>query len=161
MSKKARKNQVVLERLQKALGDVRHEMKMLQSSADLLSTEPDCSAVIYRMRLEAFMIYATSLIDFLYDDKRARGERGDIRAMDFFTSVDEWNAIRPDQPRLLETVPGYARKHLELITYAGSETRLDWPFKSIGDSIERIMTIFLANLSEDMKEFLSTEEDAV
>ena len=134
-------------------------MKMLQSSADLLSTEPDCSAVIYRMRLEAFMIYAGSLIDFLYDDRRARGDANDARAVDFFPSADEWHAVRPDQPRLLETVPGLARKHLDRITFAGTETRLDWPFKSIGNSIERIMSIFLADLPDGMKELLSVEED--
>jgi hypothetical protein len=143
----------------KQLHDVRNhvccELETLQSLARLLGAPSNENVVIQKMQIESFLIHASLLIEFLYNDKR---KAQDIRAIDFFNSPKQWKDLRPDKSRLLALVTPAANKHLETPSSKGLQKIMEWPFKSIANSIERVMTIFLDNIPEELKQTLKNIE---
>jgi hypothetical protein len=152
-----RKKQIPSNQLNKARKHVCYELETLLELAQLLSTPSQENVVIQKMQLESFLIHASLLIEFLYNDKR---KAQDIRARDFFNAPKQWKALRPDISRLLALVVPAANKHLENPSHKGLQKILEWPFKSIANSIERVMTIFLDNIPEELKETPNNEKTA-
>ena len=151
-----RKKQIPSKQLYDVRNHVCQELETLQSLAQLLSAPSHENTVIQKMRLESFLIHAGLLIEFLYNDKR---KARDIMAIDFFNSPKQWNALRPDKSRLLALVAPAAYKHLENPSSKGLQKIMEWPFKSIANSIERVMTIFLDNVPEELKQTLKYIEN--
>ncbi|MHC4214069.1 MAG: hypothetical protein ACYSWP_11915 [Planctomycetota bacterium] len=147
-----RKKQIPSKQLYDVRNHVKSELETLQSLAQLLTAPSQENFVIQKMQLESFLIHASLLIEFLYNDKR---KARDIRAKDFFDSPKQWKALRPDKSRLLALVAPAANKHLDDPSSRGLQKIMEWPFKSITNGIERVMTIFLDNIPEELKKTLN------
>ena len=150
------KKQIPSKQLHDVKKHVCNELETLQSLAQLLTAPEHENVVIQKMRLESFLIHASLLIEFLYNDTR---KAQDISAIDFFNSPKQWKALRPDKSRLLTLVAPAANKHLENPSSKGLQEIMEWPFKSIANSIERTMTIFLDNFPEELKQKLKNIEN--
>lgn len=147
-----RKKQIPSKQLYDVRNHVKSELETLQSLAQLLTAPSQENFVIQKMQLESFLIHASLLIEFLYNDKR---KARDIRAKDFFNTPKQWKALRPDKSRLLALVAPAANKHLDDPSSKGLQKIMEWPFKSIANGIERVMTIFLDNIPEELKKTLN------
>lgn len=147
-----RKKQIPSKLLYDVRKHVRSQLETLQSLAQLLTDPSRENIVIQKMQLQSFLIHASLLIEFLYNDKR---KTRDIRAKDFFNSQKQWKTLRPDKSRLLALVVPAANKHLDDPSTKGLQKIMEWPFKSIANSIERAMTIFLDNIPEELKKTLN------
>ncbi len=144
-----RKKQIPLKQLLDTINHVRSELETLQSLAQLLGNPSQENVVIQKMQLESFLIHASLLIEFLYNDKR---KAQDIRAINYFDAPKKWKAIRPVKSRLLTLVAPAANKHLDNPSGKGIQKIMEWPFKSIANSIDRVMTIFLDNIPVELKQ---------
>ena len=147
-----RKKQLNSKHLYDTANHICCELETLQSLAELLASTSDENVVIQKMRLESFLIHASLLIDFLYNDKR---KAKDIRAINFFNSPKQWKSLRPNKSRLLALVAPAANKHLENPSSEALQKIMEWPFQSIANSIERVMAIFLDNIHEELKQNLN------
>jgi hypothetical protein len=109
--------------LERLLGDLAYEREQMEVALCVLAQQPPAHERVRFLALEAFIIHARNLRDFLYwPPKVTKPRDDDVIANDFFVNPHEWTRIRPKETLLLQRLNERANKHLGHLTY----TRLKW-----------------------------------
>ena len=144
---KAKTKKPTIEELEDALKQLNdYEVWMLRSLANILAIDNQGAGVIHNALIEAFLIHARILIEFLYKNKT---HEDTVRASQYFTSDSHWETSRPPKTKLLEDTEQAAHEHLAHLTYTRLQGKKQWSFIEIAADIGTVLKLFHENLSDD------------
>ena len=138
----------IVEKLQKASVHLGYEIWMLESTAQALATEQ----IRHNALLEAFVIHARVLMDFMYDDKPWPD---DVVAAKFFDAPEQWTGVRKRLTELseeLQKVNGRAGKEVAHLTFARQEIAAEmkiWQYGKIAAELSALFGDFIKQVPKN------------
>ena len=143
------------EKLKKASEHLHYEIWMFASMAQALpgaQQAVDAAQIRVNAFLEAFVIHARVLMDFMYDDKPWAD---DVVATNFFDTPEQWTDARKPLEKLseeLQKVNGRAGKEVAHLTFARQEITAEmktWQYGKIAEELAALFNDFLARVPKE------------
>ncbi|OGP57866.1 MAG: hypothetical protein A2162_02290 [Deltaproteobacteria bacterium RBG_13_52_11b] len=152
-----------VEKLQKASEHLQYEVWMMRSlpreyalaQQALASAQQAVAEARVRANalLEAFVVHARVLMEFLYNDKPKRD--GDVVAVMFFDTPDQWTGIRKpfsDLSDELQKVKDRVGKEVAHLTFRRNEITAEtksWQLGMIAQELSAVFAVFRTHVPEN------------
>ena len=128
---------------------LRYEVWMLHSTAQELAKGVP-PGFLHNVLLESFTIHLRAVIDFLWPPANLRSD--DATARDFFAEPDDWSAVSPPFPDVLEPTKLRTGKEIAHLTYTRLEVTRDakrWDFIAMANAALAALRVFVDNAAPE------------
>jgi hypothetical protein len=133
--------------LRSAAGDLYYEWDMFCSLSREIGRIAPVQTKMEKALLEAFLIHARNLYDFLYTHK---GKKHDVLAQQFFPSPDVWFKTRGKVSAATRNDRNRMDKKLAHLSYTRQTDEAGWRCDRITDELRAGMERFLATVSPEL-----------
>jgi hypothetical protein len=139
-----------------------YEVDMLIYSANELANQKHSQGFINAF-LESFTIHVRALIDFIWEPQNQYDD--DAYAVDYFTSPEEWERVKPDFPSILQPARRRTGKEVAHLSYARlkvTKKEKQWDVTAMAKAVLSAVHVFANNadpvkLGDFLLKFKQTE----